>query len=328
VKVVVTGASGFIGSHLLDVLIRKGFRVVAASRSPVEGDGIEWRRAPELGPGADWSSVLSGAEGVVHLAGRAHIGTKTKLEENLHRRINELGTLRLVNQAAAEGVRHFVFVSSIGAVTESSDSMVTEATPCRPTNPYGQSKLAAEEEVKSASANMAWTILRPPLVYGPGNPGNMRRLFQLMQTGLPLPLASVRNRRSFIFVRNLADVITLCPGNPHAFGKVFLPSDGDDLSTPDLLRAIVRVQALRKGQSGRSKPRIGDERATGAGRAAGDARLFPFPERVLKAMGQLPGFDALRKLTSSLYVDSKPISRDLGWSPRFTMLEGLVETLS
>jgi len=164
-------------------------------------------------------------------------------------------------------------------------------------------------------------------------------LVKLVQTGLPLPLASVRNRRSFIYVENLVDLIVNCLGNPKAFGKIFLPSDGEDVSTPELIRAIARANpGVEHGAGSREhgagidedeRGKIGDGSATRHPSPVTrySPRLFPFPESILKALGHLPGLGALRKLTSSLYVDSEPIWRELGWTPPFTMEEGLRRTL-
>jgi nucleoside-diphosphate-sugar epimerase len=211
-------------------------------------------------------------------------------------------------------------------VAAESDQVLTDCTIPHPVTAYGRSKLAAEGAIKSvlADSDCAWTILRPPLVYGPGNKANFGSLVKLVQPGLPLPLASVRNRRSFIYVENLVDLIATCLGNPKAFGKTFLPTDGDDLSTAELIEKIARAETrnLSRRQA-QAKPEC-----SGGGCAARRARLFPFPESLLKVMGLLPGLGALRKLTSSLYVDSEPIRRDLGWIPPFTMEEGLRRTLA
>ena len=329
-RIFVTGASGFIGAYLVRALLSGGHEVRASSRSRVDLPGIFYVAAPELGPKADWLEALHGVDSVVHLAGRAHVLNERpdpKVDE-LYDRINTAGTMRLAQEAQNSGVRHFVFVSSIGAMAESSDEMLSGKTPCCPVTPYGKSKLEAEKALRGVAevGGMAWTIIRPPLVYGLGNPGNMDRLLKLVKTGLPLPLASVRNRRSFIYVENLVDLIATCLGNPKAFGKTFLPSDGEDVSTPELIRAIAHASAsVEEDRRGK----IGDGSATRNPSPATrhSPRLFPFPESILKAAGRLPGLGALRKLTSSLYVDSEPIRRELGWTPPFTMEEGLRRTL-
>ena len=170
--------------------------------------------------------------------------------------------------------------------------------------------------------------MRPPLVYGPGNKANFGLLVKLVQTGIPLPLASVRNRRSFIYVENMVDLISKCLGNAKAFGKVYLPSDGEDVSTPELILKIAKANAgVEHGAWSREHgDRVKTRHTPHPTRHS--ARLFRFPPSLLKAAGRLPGLGALRKLTSSLYVDSEPIRSDLGWTPPFTMEEGLRRTLA
>jgi nucleoside-diphosphate-sugar epimerase len=336
-KILVTGASGFIGNFLLAALRDAGHEVRAASRSRVEQQGIDYVLAPELGPYADWGRALIGVDAVVHLAGRAHVPSKNAdaETEKVYFRINTEGTRALAEQAAVAGVKHFVFLSSCHAVAaQSGEILSAETTPC-PISAYGRSKLEAELASRKALSNTAcaWTILRPPLVYGKGNKANFGLLLKLVKSGIPLPLASVCNRRSFIYVENLADVIVACLGNSKAFGKTYLPSDGEDVSTPELIRKIAKAnQSFQCSVFSGSAPN-GKHRhplpATSNSLLATPCkvRLFPFPESILQALGRLPGLGALRKLTSSLYVDSEPLHKDLLWSPRFTIDEGLVKTL-
>jgi nucleoside-diphosphate-sugar epimerase len=267
---------------------------------------------------------------VVHLAGLAHV-TSERSEaktDKKYLRINAEGSRKLAEQCAASGVKHFVFLSSCHAVAAESDQVLTDRTNPHPATAYGRSKLAAEEAIKSALADSgcAWTILRPPLVYGLGNKANFGLLVKLVKTGLPLPLASARNRRSFIYVGNLVDLIVTCLGNPKAFGKTFLPSDEEDVSTPQLIRAIAHASASVE-EDGRLKTGNGSATRHASHVTHHSLRLFPFPATALKAIGRLPGLGALRKLTYSLYVDSAPIRRDLSWTPPFTMEEGLRRTL-
>jgi nucleoside-diphosphate-sugar epimerase len=191
-------------------------------------------------------------------------------------------------------------MSSCHALAAHSEEMLTEATQPNPTSIYGESKLEAEHALKAelAASNCAWTILRPPLVYGLGNRANFESLIQLVCSGIPLPFAGIRNRRSFIYVGNLANLIAAVAGNQAAFNRVFFPSDDADLSTPDLVGKL----------------------AVALGRPA---RMFSVPASFFKILAALPGGEQVTKLTSSLWVDCGSLQRDLGWGPRFTMEEGL-----
>jgi nucleoside-diphosphate-sugar epimerase len=311
-KVLVTGCSGFVGSAFLRSARNSGLSAFGSSRSPDRTEGSCVRLSPDLDPGSDWTRALGDTEAVVHCAGTAqsNIGKVSAEIEADYFRVNAEGTRALARQAVAAGVKHFIFLSSAHAVKAESESPLTERSEPQPTSVYGRSKLAAEIAIREELANSgcAWTILRPPLVYGARNKANFDLLVRLVRSGVPMPFASIRNRRSFLYVENLVDVIAACLGNRKAFGRVYFPSDGTDVSTPDLIRAIAGVLVSEK---------------VGASRLA---RLFPFPELLLKQMAKLPGLGALRKLTASLCVDSEPLMRELEWSPRYTMLQGLKET--
>ena len=191
-KILVTGASGFVGSMVCARLSEAAHDVVACSRSRVEQPGIFYVASPELGPEADWTLALSGIDAVVHLAGRAHVTSEQAdaKTDQAYLRINAEGTRALAAQCAAAGVKHFIFLSSCHAIAGESDDVLTDRTVPQPVTAYGRSKLAAEEATKSvlADSGCAWTILRPPLVYGPGNKANFGLLVKLVQTGLPLEI--------------------------------------------------------------------------------------------------------------------------------------------
>ena len=181
------------------------------------------------------------------------------------------------------------------------DEAIREDSPTRPHTPYGRSKLEAEEGLARlrAEAGLKATILRPPLVYGPGNPGNMARLMRLIRSGLPLPLASLRNRRSLLYVGNLTDALLRCAGSPAAVGATWLVADSRDLSTPELVRQLARAMGL-------------------------PARLLPFPPGALRLLGRALGRQAdVERLAGSLWLDCTRIRRELGWSAPVPVEEGL-----
>jgi nucleoside-diphosphate-sugar epimerase len=301
-RVLVTGASGFIGGHVLPALVANGHVVFAASRAPGGRANFEWCTAPELGPEANWSDCLRDIEAVVHLAGLAQVGS-ARVDSAVGRRyqrINVDGTRTLARQAAAAGVKQFIYLSSCHAVAAESDEMLTRDTLPQPVSIYGRSKLAGEEAVRRelAGTGCQWTILRPPAVYGPGNQANLARLARLVQSGLPLPFAGIDNRRSFLGVANLADlVVRCCLGNPRAFEKVYYPADDRDVSTPELIGLL----------------------ANSAGRPP---RLFALPAKMRTL---LIGFGPLRPLISSLFVDREPLRSELGWVAPFQAQNVLAE---
>lgn len=232
--------------------------------------------------------------------------------------VNHLGTACLARECARiRSIRRFLFVSSIGAVSSLSDTPLDEATPCKPDTPYGISKLAAEKAVTEifSDSQAEWCILRPPLMYGKGNPGNMGRLMSLMNSGLPLPLKSVRNRRTFLFVGNFVDAVTLALTHPAAANRLFCVADSDELSTPELIHGL----SLASHRS---------------------VRVFPFPVVGLRVIGRIGslaerisgkslGLDSasIAKLCGSLSVDSTRFRSECGWQPPFSLQAGLQATV-
>lgn len=306
-RILVTGAAGFIGTALCRRLVEDEHEVVACGRSRPELPGILFVPSPELGPEADWAAALDGAEIVVHLAARAHfVGEKDGHEtEALYHRVNTEGTAGLVRQAVATGIRHFIFISSIGALAGSSETKLPVITPCRPVTHYGVSKLNAEHVLKeiAEAGGMAWTIIRPTLVYGPRNPGNMARLLKIADSGFPIPLSALdSNRRSFVGVSNLIDFMLLCLNHPASVNQTFHVSDDDDISTAELLRRM--------------------------GKALGKPICnLPIPEPILNAALRLLGKgDWVDKLCGDLRVDISETKRLLGWKAKMTMEEELEQT--
>ncbi len=301
--VLVTGATGFVGRPLCRLLAERCLPLRAALRSPDAGSLPSAARGVvvgDIGPETDWGEALEGVDSVVHLAARVH-----RLQDDqpgLYRRVNTLGTLNLAEQAARAGVRRFVFLSSVKAVGESGHLGPT--TPPSPADAYGRSKREAELGLRDLEARtgLEVVILRPPLVYGPGVRANFLRLLRLVDRGLPLPLASVDNRRSLVFVNNLADAILTCLEHPAAAGGTFYVSDSELLSTPELIRRL----------------------AAALGRPV---RLFPFPPSLLRLVAKAAGRAAVaERLLGDLTVDDAPLRETLSWVPPITPDEGISRT--
>ena len=319
--ILVTGATGFIGRHLLPVLHQQGWQTTAAVRDDFRQPlsiPIKAIQVGEIDDMTDWQEALLGIDTVIHLAGRSHILHETiSNPEAAFIKVNTKGTINLVKQSLKAGVKHFIFVSSIHAMAAESDNILNENSPCHPDSPYGGSKLQAEQALINLAkdSNMTWTILRPTLVYGPGNRANMERLMKLIKRGLPLPFGAIKNRRSFVFVGNLVAAVITCLDHPNAANKIFLISDNQAVSTPQLIRLI--AQQIQQ-----------------------PCQLLPVPTILLRFLGYLG--DSLEfitgktlpfntynidRLLGSLAVDSRYIQKTLNWQPPFTLEQGLAQTI-
>lgn len=318
----ITGATGFVASHLIPYLNKQGWQIIVATRRCYPSGRFPSTVASvaigEIDSHTNWREIFSGIDTVIHLAARAHIiHDNIPNPEDEFFKTNTSGTANLVKQSIQTGVKHFVFISSIGAMATLSNQPLSENSPCQPDTPYGRSKLQAEQALISlaSQSNMTWTILRPTLVYGPGNPGNMERLIKLIERGLPLPFGRIDNRRSFVYVGNLVDAIATCLTHPDARNQTFLVSDGQDLSTPELIRKIAHHL---------ERP----------------CHLLPVPPHLLRIAGHVG--DTVEQLTKrslplntltldrllgSLFIDSSYIRRTLNWQPPSTVDEGLSNTL-
>lgn len=307
-RIVVTGASGFIGRAVIEEGARSpDVEILPVSRRAVKVGALG---VTTYGMGNDfdpkqWATLLTGADSVVHLAGRAHFvrdPASNPLAE--HRRINTLGTLAMAKLAAEFQVRRFIFVSSIGVLGESSETPFTEQTPPSPVGPYAQSKREAESMLREfeSTSGMEIVIVRPPLVYGPGCPGNFASLLRLVHSGIPLPLGSINNSRNFIGVNNLANFLLCAACHPKAGGKDYLVADRESISTPALIRSLA---------AGMKRP----------------ARLFPVPYEILNGLTGLFGkTQTLSKLCGNLEIDSSKARTELDWTQPMGLSEGLCKT--
>lgn len=306
-RVLVTGASGFVGRALLDHLLPSAavqLRAAVRRCAPELHANIEQTLVEELGPNTNWGSALLDVNAVVHAAARVHvIGERAKDPLVAFRRTNVDGTLALAKQAAQAGVRRFIFISSIkvnGEGTPRDRSYTSESFP-QPVDPYGASKLEAEFALRNLEnkSGMEVVIIRPPLVYGPGVKANFLTLMGMVNRGVPLPFGLVNNRRSLVYVGNLVSAIECCLTHGRAAGRTYMVADSETVSTGDLLRIV----------------------ANALGRPA---RLFPVPATILRLAGAMLGRgDTLNKLLGSLTIDSVPIRDELGWRPPYSLQEGV-----
>lgn len=316
-KVLVTGANGFVGRRVCLLLQKEGYKVRGAVRD-YDGhrDADKAKNAAlvnnivsvgNIDGSTDWSEALDDIDIVVHLAARVHVmqeTSKTPLES--FRSVNVHGTEQLARMAIEKGVKRFVYISSISIHGNSTgDRAYTEDDEAQPHSPYAISKWEGELALRKIEneSDLEVVIIRPPLVYGEGVGGNFLRLMQWTHRGFPLPLKKIMNKRSFIGIENLVDLIACCVSNPNAAGETFVASDGEDLSTPDLIERVAKLMDR-------------------------SARLIPVPVRVIRKLGKIAGKeDVLDRLCNSLQVDAKKARCMLDWKPRVSLDEGLSRTV-
>ena len=305
--ILVTGANGFIGSSLVRVLAQQKLplRACVRNQDTTRQQDPSQCSVGDIGPNTDWTMALDGVTTVIHTAARQHVMRDTQQNVlDLFRQMNVLGSVNLARQAAAAGVRRFVFVSSIkvnGESTEPGRAFFADDVPA-PEDPYGVTKLETEKALLALAAEtgLEVVIVRPPLVYGPKVKGNFASLMRAVKKGIPLPFGAIdSNRRSMVSVDNLVSLLITCSTHPQAKNEVFLVCDGEDLSTAELLRRLGMALA---------KP----------------ARLLPVPTVLLRLGATALGrHDLARRLFGNLQVDDRKTRSLLNWMPVQSVSDGL-----
>lgn len=311
-RVMITGANGFIGSALCEHLAARGYRVIGVVRRREAArrldPALEVCVVPDIAGAVDWAPLVQGVDCIVHLAAFVHetpVGLLPAAKAR-YQRLNVDATRRLAQAAAAAGVKRLIYISTVKVHGEKSlpDQVFTERMALAPKGPYAESKLQAEQVLRAIERDTGTevVIIRPPLVYGPGVKANFLRLIRLVEQGIPLPLANVDNRRSFVYLGNLIDALVRCIEHPAAAGQTFLVSDGEDVSTPQLVRNL----AIALGR---------------------EARLVAVPLGLLRFVGGLSGgLASVDRLVDSLLIDDSRIRATLDWTPPYTMMQGLEAT--
>jgi len=321
--ILLTGATGFVGSALTQHLLTQGYTLTAAVRRPTDTLPNTIQQIPigELLPDTDWTPSLKHVDTVIHLAARVHVMHDTATNPlAAFRTTNTAATLNLARQAAAAGVRRFIYLSSIKVNGEhttagkpfTADDTLTSLAPCGRgaggegflLDPYALSKYEAEQALRELAqqTGIEVVIIRPPLVYGPGVKANFLSMMRWLHKGIPLPLGSIHNQRSLVALPNLIDLITTCIDHPAAANQTFLVSDGEDLSTTELLQRLSKAIG---------KP----------------ARLLPIPQMLLETGLTLLGKRAIaQRLCGSLQLDISKTRDLLGWTPPVSVDAALHQT--
>ncbi len=309
-KILVTGANGFIGRPLCNTLLARGFSVRGTTRlydKSFRVPNVDFFAVGNVGAHTDWQGVLEGIDTVVHLAAKVHTASakdRRKLEEFIE--VNTRGSEQLARSAAKAGVHRFIYLSTVKVNGEETGrGIFAESDTPNPTGPYAISKCKAEQALfhVAEETGIETVVLRPPLVYGPGVRANFLKLIDIVTQNVYLPFGLIDNCRSFVYVGNLIDAITTCITHPNAPAETFFVSDDKGASTPDVMRMI--ASAMRK-----------------------DLRLVPLPPLLLGIMGSLIGRGAeVKRITGSLRITNDKIRNILGWKPPFTLEEGIYETV-
>lgn len=313
-KILITGASGFVGAHLTRYLASIHHELLSMTRSKdailsIATEKIEWKQVGDISSLFNWDVYLKDIETVIHLANRAHVMNESDVNPlAIYRSINTDGTLQLARQAAAAGVKRFIFVSSVKVNGESTlpEQKFSPASENIPSDPYGLSKYEAEQGLKELSlkTGIEVVIIRPPLIYGPGVKANFLKMMQWVEKGIPLPLGSITNQRSLLGIDNLLDFISVCLTHPKAAGQTFLISDDHDVSTTELLKEIAAAM---------HRP----------------SRLLPIPQFALeKGLILLGQGHIAERLCASLQLDITLAKTLLSWKPPYSFRDQISKTVA
>jgi nucleoside-diphosphate-sugar epimerase len=304
-KILITGASGFLGTEICNTLRNRGIPFVAAVRDNAKDNQVE---VGDLTSTTKWADALSGCDVVIHLAARVHVmhdNTSTSLDA--YRAVNVDATMNLARQAVEQGIKRFIFISSVKVNGESTTDKPFSALDLpAPIEPYGQSKLEAECALRKLSkeTGLEIIIVRPPLIYGPGVRANFLKLMQLVKLGVPLPFGNIQNRRSLVALDNVVDLLILCAYHPYAAGKTFMVSDDEDLSLSNLIALIARSM---------DKHPI----------------MVPVPANLMMSCAHLFGkAENASRLFGSLQVDITDTKACLGWHPVESVEMAVEKTVS
>lgn len=308
-KILVTGANGFVGRALCALLTNQGFNVIAAMRKQKSITGCKTIVVGEIHANTDWNDPLKEVDVVVHLAARVHVmNENTQDPLAAFRKVNVAGTLHLANEAAKAGVKRLIFLSSVKVNGESTlaGSPFAFKSVANPQDAYSISKYEAEEGLKSIAkkTGLEVVVIRPPLVYGNGVKANFANMLKLIKLGLPLPFGAIYNKRSLIYIENLTSFITACITHPKAANNTYLVSDGEDVSTTQLLKAC--AFALNK-----------------------PLWLIPMPQSWLAFVFKLLGKASMAdRLLGNLQIDNTHACQTLAWRPPYLLVQGLERTVN
>ncbi len=306
-RVLVTGANGFVGSSLCQMLQQQGHQVIGTTRTAHETQKNEYVITGELNANTNWRDVLRGVDVVVHSAARVHVLYDTVADPiSEFRQINVEASANLARQAIEAGARRMIFISTIGVLGNYSLKPFCESDAPQPSNAYAVTKWEAEQKLAeiAKTSGLELVVIRPPLVYGPRVKANFYRLMDHVAKGKPLPFGRVVNQRDFVSVKNLSHLISVCLSHPKAAGELFLAADRESVSTPQLIRKLA--------QHFRVYP-----------------RLIPVPEILLHWGARLLQKERFyHSVCSSLQIDTAKAWQLLDWQPMQTLDEGLSETVA